>query len=330
MLLNVSDLQTHFFTDDGVVKAADYVDLTVEKGEVLGLVGESGCGKSTVALSILRLIPKPGKIVGGRIEFLSQDLLDLSQRAMRKIRGNEISMVFQDPTASLNPVLSVGDQIGEAIRIHQNVKKRKEINARAVEILQKVGISDPRDRLANYPHELSGGMQQRVMIAIALSCQPKLLLADEPTSSLDVTIEAQILNLLRELQQDLELSMIMITHDLGVIAEISDRVTVMYAGQRVESATVTQLFENPLHPYTQALLEAIPTTEHAVTTIETIPGKVPSLVNPGKRCLFSPRCEIATEVCKSTLPESKRVEEDHIVACHHQGGPDRSGGCHEE
>ena len=315
-MLDVIGLKTYYYTDEGTVKAVDGVDLSIDIRETLGLVGESGCGKSTTGLSLMHLIPPTAEIVGGHANFFGRDLLTLGQKEMRKVRGSEISMIFQDPTASLNPVLTVGDQIGEAIRIHQGIKRRKEIRVRCAKILGEVGISDATARLSNYPFELSGGMQQRVMIAVALSCQPKLLIADEPTSSLDVTIEAQILDLLRELRREFDLSILMISHDLGVIAEMADKIVVMYAGKRVESASALELFENPCHPYTKALLKAIPRVEGKQTDIQPIPGKVPSLVDQGDECLFSPRCRYASSICRNQVPSFREVSDEHMVACH--------------
>jgi len=315
-MLDVIGLRTYYYTGEGTVKAVDGVDLSIGVKETVGLVGESGCGKSTIGLSLMRLIPPSGEIVGGHANFFGRDLFTLGRKEMRKVRGGEISMIFQDPASSLNPVLNVRDQIGEAIRIHQIVKGKKDIGRRCAKILGEVGISDTTARLTNYPHELSGGMQQRVMIAIALSCQPKLLIADEPTSSLDVTIEAQILDLLRELRGEFGLSILMISHDLGVIAEMADKIVVMYAGKGVESAPALELFDNPCHPYTKALLKAIPKVEGNQAAIEPIPGRVPSLIDQKDQCLFSPRCRYASSICRSQAPSFQEVSAEHIVACH--------------
>jgi len=313
-LLSINDLKTYFFTAEGVVKAVDRVHLEINKEEVLGLVGESGCGKSTVALSILRLIRPPGKIVGGEIWFEGEDLLRKSEGEMRAIRGGKISMVFQNPTSSMNPVYTVGSQIAEAIKLHQKVQKRQ-IKEKVVEILHKVGIPDPSKRMEDYPHEYSGGMCQRAMTAMALSCNPKLLIADEPTTNLDVTIQAQILDLMREMRKDFGASILLIGHNLGVIDELCDKVAVMYAGKVVEYSTMTTIFEEPKHPYTQALLESIPRLDVEKERLRIIPGTVPRLINPPTGCRFHPRCEYVMAVCSEQEPTPVEIGQGHTVAC---------------
>jgi len=313
-LLSINDLKTYFFTAEGVVKAVDRVHLEINKQEVLGLVGESGCGKSTVALSILRLIRPPGKIVGGEIWFEGEDLLRKSEGEMRAIRGGKISMVFQNPTSSMNPVYTVGSQIAEAIKLHQKVQKRQ-IKEKVVEILHKVGIPDPSKRMEDYPHEYSGGMCQRAMTAMALSCNPKLLIADEPTTNLDVTIQAQILDLMREMRKDFGASILLIGHNLGVIDELCDKVAVMYAGKVVEYSTMTTIFEEPKHPYTQALLESIPRLDVEKERLRIIPGTVPRLINPPTGCRFHPRCEYVMAVCSEQEPTPVEIGQGHTVAC---------------
>lgn len=314
-LVEVKGLQTYFYTEDGVVKAVDGVDFEIYKGETLGVVGESGCGKSVTSLSIMRLIPDPpGKIVGGDILFQGESLLKKSEAEMRKIRGNEISMIFQEPMTSLNPVYTVGDQIAEAIILHQKVSK-KEALERAVEMLRKVGIPLPEQRVNEYPHQLSGGMRQRVMIAMALSCNPKLLIADEPTTALDVTIQAQILELMNELKNDFEASIMMITHDLGVIAEVSDRVAVMYAGKVVEYSDVTSIFKNPKHPYTWGLLKSIPRLDETTDRLMNIKGVVPNPLFFPDGCKFHTRCPFADEKCRKEEPPIEEIEERHQVRC---------------
>jgi peptide/nickel transport system ATP-binding protein len=318
-LLDVKDLTTHFFTDDGVVRAVDGVSFHVDKGETLGVVGESGCGKSVTALSIMRLIPQPpGRIVRGRIDYNGRNLLELPPKEMRKIRGKEISMIFQEPMTSLNPVFTVGEQIAEALRLHEGLNRRDAMD-RAIEMLRLVHIPNAERRVREYPHQLSGGMRQRVMIAMALSCSPKLLIADEPTTALDVTIQAQILELLNELKARFGMAVLLITHDMGVIAETAQRVIVMYAAQVVEEASVRELFKEPLHPYTQGLLRSIPRIDLAATQrrrLQTIPGTVPTLrgeARPG--CRFAPRCEFARPAYFDTDPTLKDVRPGHKVAC---------------
>jgi len=314
-ILDVINLQTHFFTDEGVSKAVDGITFSLHKGETLGLVGESGCGKSMTSLSILRLIASPpGKIVGGEILFKGQDLLKKSEAEMRSIRGNEISMIFQEPMTSLNPVYTVGEQIAEAIRLHQKLGK-KEAWQKAVEMLKLVGIPSPEKRAKQEPHELSGGMRQRVMIAMALACHPEILIADEPTTALDVTIQAQILELMKSLQKELGMGIIMITHDLGVVSETCDRVAVMYAGKIVEYTDADQLFENPRHPYTIGLLNSLPRLDQDQEELQAIKGNVPSPYNMPAGCRFAPRCPHAKDICHSTLPKLQDVGEGSQVRC---------------
>jgi len=318
ILLEIEGLQTHFFTEAGTVKAVDGVNLTVRKGETLGIVGESGCGKSVTALSILRLIPNPpGKIVGGRILLEGRDLLALPEEEMRKVRGGSISMIFQEPMTSLNPVFTVGDQIAEGIRLHQGLSKRESWN-KAIEMLRLVRIPDPERRVNEYPHQLSGGMRQRVMIAMALSCNPQLLIADEPTTALDVTIQAQILELLNQLKVELGMAVMLITHDLGVVADTAARVAVMYAGRVVEEAPVLELFTNPLHPYTQGLLNSIPRLEKTQRQprLQAIPGMVPDLLDLPPGCKFQARCAKIFEPCRGEEPHLKTVGSDHRVRCY--------------
>jgi peptide/nickel transport system ATP-binding protein len=318
-LLEVQGLKTHFFTDEGVIRAVDGVDLYINKGETLGVVGESGCGKSVTALSIMRLIPQPpGRITEGRIMYNGQNLLDLPAAQMRKIRGKEISMIFQEPMTSLNPVFTVGEQIAEAIRLHEG-RGRRDAMDKTVDMLRLVHIPNAERRVKEYPHQLSGGMRQRIMIAMALSCNPKLLIADEPTTALDVTIQAQILELLNELKAKLNMAVLLITHDMGVIAETAQRVVVMYAAQVVEEAPVGELFKEPLHPYTQGLLRSIPRIDLAATQrskLETIPGTVPTLRGDVKAgCRFAPRCQFAKPMHFENTPPLKEVRPGHKVAC---------------
>jgi len=317
-LLKIRDLKTYFFTEEGVAKAVDGVSFSLQERDTLALVGESGCGKSVTALSILRLIPDPpGKIVGGSVLFQGVNLLELSENEMRKIRGNKISMVFQEPLTSLNPVFQIGDQIAEAIQLHQGLKKKKAWE-KSVEMLTLVGIPSPEKRVKDYPHQLSGGMRQRVMIAMALSCHPLLLIADEPTTALDVTIQAQILDLINRLKEELGMSLLLITHDLGVVAETAKTVAVMYAGRIVEYANVTELFHNPLHPYTQGLLNSLPrlnldTKEKC--RLEAIPGTIPPILHLPKGCKFSTRCPKVFDSGREAEPELKEVKENHFVRC---------------
>lgn len=313
-LLEVKNLKTYFYTEDGVVKAVDGVSFHVNEGETLGLVGESGCGKSQTSLSVMRLISHPGKIVDGEIYFNGQNLLALSDDEMRKIRGNDISMIFQEPMSSLNPVFTVGYQISESLMLHQGLSK-EEARKKAVEMLRLVGIPEPEKRVDEYPHQMSGGMRQRVMIAIALSCNPKLLIADEPTTALDVTIQAQILDLMRDLRRKFNTSIIMITHDLAVIAEMADRVIVMYTGKIVEEAPVRQLFKNPGHPYTQGLINSIPKLHVESERLEAIGGTVPNPLNLPPGCRFANRCKYAKDICRQKEPPIIEIESGHRVAC---------------
>jgi oligopeptide/dipeptide ABC transporter ATP-binding protein len=318
-VLEVRDLRTQFTTDDGVVKAVDGVSFAVKRGETLGIVGESGCGKSVTSLSILRLIPNPpGKIVGGEILFKGTDLLGLDDAAMRKIRGNDISMIFQEPMTSLNPVYTCGDQIMEAIILHQKVGKA-EARTRAIEMLTLVGIPSPEQRVDEYPHQLSGGMRQRVMIAMALSCQPEVLIADEPTTALDVTIQAQILELLNRLQEEMGMAILLITHDLGVVAETCDRVAVMYAGQVVEYADVEEIFHHPRMPYTAGLLGSIPKLGELHERLRVIPGNVPNPSEFPPGCKFHPRCPVAIDRCRSENPPLEEIRPQHWTRCWRSG-----------
>ena len=317
-ILEVKGLKTQFFTESGVVRAVDGIDFDVRRGEVVGIVGESGCGKSVTSLSIMKLVSQPGKIVEGEIIFDNEDLVPLSESKMVRIRGNRISMIFQQPQSSLNPVFRVGEQLAEVLQIHQDLGKdagRK----RAVELLTMVGIPEPESRVNAFPHELSGGMAQRVMIAMALACVPELLIADEPTTALDVTIQAQILDLMRNLRSKMETSIILITHDLGVVAEMCDRVNVMYAGRIVEQANATELFKNPKHPYTEALIGSTPVLGDPDRELVTIPGSVPNLVDLPPGCKFAARCrarvENELEICTEEEPELKMVAPNHWVRC---------------
>jgi len=319
-LLEVENLQTHFRTPDGINRAVDGVSFSVGAGETLAIVGESGCGKSVTAMSILRLIPEPPGKIAGSIRFNGRDLLSLSEKEMRTIRGNDIAMVFQEPMTSLNPVLTVGRQITETIMLHEGVS-RSDGDRRTVEMLRLVNIPEPERRLTQYPHELSGGMRQRVMIAMALACNPKLLIADEPTTALDVTVQAQILDLMRQLKSRTGAAIIMITHDLGVVAEMAERVVVMYAGKKVEQAAVKDLFANPRHPYTRALLASIPHVKPAERQsserprLAEIPGVVPSLKSRIPGCLFAPRCSMATDHCRGAAPAFEEKAPEHFAAC---------------
>jgi oligopeptide/dipeptide ABC transporter ATP-binding protein len=313
MLLRVKDLKTYFGTDGGIVPAVDGVSFTLNEGETLGIVGESGCGKSMTALSLLRLVPQPaGQIVGGEIWLKGRNLLRLKESEMREVRGNEISIIFQEPMTSLNPVFTVGDQIAEAIRLHHGVNKRTAWQ-KSIEALSAVGIPSPRERVHNYPHQMSGGMRQRVMIAMAIACRPSLLIADEPTTALDVTIQTQILDLIRKLQNEMGMAVLLITHNLGVIAEMAHRVLVMYAGQVAECADVTALFDNACHPYTKGLLQAVPKlTDQRLATIE---GSIPEPTQMPPGCRFAPRCAFATDRCQGEMPELKRVGLGQQVRC---------------
>jgi peptide/nickel transport system ATP-binding protein len=321
-ILDITDLRTWFFTRDGVVRAVDGVSFHVFPGETLAIVGESGCGKSVTALSILRLIPSPpGRIVSGAIRFAGRDLLGLGEAEMRQVRGNEISMIFQEPMTSLNPVLTIGRQIAETLTLHQGLDYKAAL-AKAVDMLRLVHIPEARRRIAEYPHQLSGGMRQRVMIAMALACNPKLLIADEPTTALDVTIQAQILDLMRELKQKIDAAIVLITHDLGVVAEMAQRVVVMYAGRKAEEAPVGHLFRRPLHPYTKGLLASVPrlgaSLDHErAPRLAEIAGTVPSLRQPIPGCPFETRCAFATDICRREMPAFDEKEPGHFAACFH-------------
>jgi oligopeptide/dipeptide ABC transporter ATP-binding protein len=314
-LVEVRNLRTHFFTEDGVVPAVDGVSLYINRGETLGVVGESGCGKSVTSLSIMRLIPNPpGKIVEGEIIFEGEDLLKKTEPAMRKIRGNDISMIFQEPMTSLNPVYTIGDQIAEAIELHQGLSHKEAID-KAIEMLRLVGIPVPERRVHEYPHQLSGGMRQRVMIAMALSCNPKLLVADEPTTALDVTIQAQILELMKKLKKELGMAIMLITHDLGVVAEMAERVVVMYGGKVVEEADVVSIFTHPLHPYTEGLLRSIPRLDTQLGKLHVIEGVVPNPLHLPVGCRFNPRCPYVIDKCKETQPPLEEIVPGRLVAC---------------
>lgn len=317
-LLEVNGLKTYFFTEDGVVKAVDGIDFKIKEGEILGLVGESGCGKSVTSLSIMNLIRSPGKIVEGEIVFQSLDLRTIPEEEIQHLRGNRISMIFQQPQTSLNPVFTVGDQLAEVFDIHQGLGKA-EAWEKSVDLLRMVGIPEPEQKAHAYPHEMSGGQAQRVMIAMALALRPELLIADEPTTALDVTIQAQILDLMRDLRNELDTAIILITHDLGVVAEIADWVAVMYAGQIVEQASVTNLFEQPLHPYTQGLINSIPVLGELKERLHVIDGVVPNLVNLPPGCRFAPRCHARIEhglsICTEQIPGLDTAQPDHIVRC---------------
>jgi oligopeptide/dipeptide ABC transporter ATP-binding protein len=319
-LLKVKNLKTYFFTHEGTIKAVDGVSFTIKKGETLGLVGESGCGKSVTALSIMRLVQSPpGKIVGGKIYFEGKNLLELKEKEMRKIRGCKISMIFQEPMTSLDPMFTIGFEIMEFLKLHQNLKK-DEAKKKAIESLYKVRFPDPEKRIDDYPHELSGGMRQRVMIAMALSCNPALLIADEPTTALDVTIQAQILKLINELRKELNTSVLLITHDLGVIAKTCDNVALMYAGYIVEYTDVYTFFRKPLHPYAQALLKSIPRIDVETKRLKIIKGLVPNLLDIPSGCPFHPRCEFCFKLCTEKMPKLKKVGKNHMVRCHLFGG----------
>ncbi len=328
-LLSVEHLTTHLFTDSGVVRAVDGVSFSLDRGEALGIVGESGCGKSMTALSLMRLVPEPpGRIVGGRVLFQLTatggpvDLLMLSNEQMRKVRGKRLAMIFQEPMTSLNPVFTIGDQIAEAIKLHEG-GSRRQVQSRVVDMLSLVGIPTPAQRANDYPHQLSGGMRQRVMIAMALSCRPEILLADEPTTALDVTIQAQILDLLRRLQAEFGMSLVLVTHDLGVVAEVAQRVIVMYAGKIVEQGTVDQIFRQPLHPYTQGLLKAIPPLAKLPpgTRFATIPGTVPDLAHLPRGCAFADRCPKVRENCRENEVPDDPCNVGRLVRCFYASNP---------
>lgn len=313
-ILEVNDLTTYFFTDKGVVKAVDGNSFVLKEGQTLGIVGESGCGKSITAMSILNLIERPGKIVKGSIKFNGEELVGISEKKLRHYRGNEISMIFQEPMTSLNPVFRVGDQIGESLVLHQNMNK-KEAHEKAIELIKLVGIPRPEKVVRDYPHQLSGGMRQRVMIAMALACNPKILIADEPTTALDVTIQAQILSLMNDLQKKTNTAIMLITHDLGVVAQMADHVIVMYSGKIVESASAIQLFENPKHPYTIGLLDSIPNLDEDKERLNSIEGVVPNPFELPDGCYFAPRCKHAMDICWKKQPQDTVVGTNHTTKC---------------
>ena len=316
VILQVSDLKTYFSTDDGIVKAVDGVSFELRKGEVLGIVGESGCGKSVTNLSIMKLIPSPpGRIVGGEVLFDGKDLLKLHESQLRRIRGNKISMIFQDPMTSLNPFLRISTQLVETIQLHQGLD-RKAAREKAIEMLKMVGIPGAEKRIDSYPHQFSGGMRQRVMIAIALSCNPEILIADEPTTALDVTIQAQILELIKDLASKLGTAVVLITHDLGVVAGMCDHIAVMYAGKIIEKASVDELFGDPKHPYTRGLIKSVPRLDRANEgRLYSIFGQPPNLINLPDCCPFHPRCEFAMDICRQKYPEPERLGEERRVSC---------------
>ncbi|MCD6370635.1 MAG: ABC transporter ATP-binding protein [Thermoplasmata archaeon] len=329
VLLKVEDLHTYFYTYEGVVKAVDGVSFDIKKGEIFGLVGETGCGKSVTALSIIGLIDDPGKIVGGKIIFKGKNLLELGEEERRKFRGKEISMIFQEPMTSLNPVYSIGDQIVELLLLHEegieDMRKtpkelREKKKKKAIEMLRLVRMPDPERTIDSYPHELSGGMRQRAMIAMMLATKPSLLIADEPTTALDVTVQAQILNILMDMRDKLGISILLITHDLSVITEVTDRVGVMYAGNIVEIADTFTIFKNPKHPYTVGLMEAIPKITEKKEELKQIRGSVPNLIYPPSGCRFHPRCDYIKPICQKKKPKLVEIEPGHFVACHLYGG----------
>lgn len=313
-LLNIDGLKTYFFTEAGVVKAVDGVSFKLRKGESLGLVGESGSGKTVTALSVLGIVPKPGKIVDGKVEFSGKDLLKKTEQEMQEMRGSEIAITFQDPSSSLNPVYTVETQLRDVIMAHQTISK-VEAREKVIQLLEIVGIPEAETRMREYPHQFSGGMKQRVAIARALACEPTLLFADEPTTNLDVTIQAQVLDLLNDLKKRFGMSLVMITHDMGIISEMTTRVVVLYAGHVYEIATTYDLFEHPRHPYTQALLAAVPRLDMR-KTLRVIPGNIPNLIDPPSGCRFHPRCNYAQQICKDEVPVLEKVGPEHFVACY--------------
>ena len=320
-VLEVRDLTVHFYTYAGIVKAIENVSFDVYRGETFALVGETGCGKSVTSRALTQLIESPGRIVRGKVIYHREDgskvdLLKLSEEEIREIRGKEIAYIFQDPHASLDPLYTVGYQIAETMVVHKTVRDWKEGLRKAVDILRRVLIPDPENRIKNYPHEMSGGMKQRVVIGIGVSNDPKILIADEPTTALDVTVQAQILDLINKLKKEYNTTVILITHNMGVVAEMADRIAVMYAGKIVEIGTVDQIFKNPLHPYTRGLLKAVPNPLAKIEKLEAIPGTVPNLIDPPMGCRFHPRCPYATEICRRNVPELKEIEPGHFVACH--------------
>ncbi|HSB72317.1 MAG TPA: ABC transporter ATP-binding protein [Candidatus Methylomirabilis sp.] len=328
-LLRVNGLRVHFFTGSGVVKAVDGIGYDLKPGQTLGLVGESGSGKTISSLALLRLIPRPGRIISGEIIFQGEDLVTKREDEMIGVRGKQIAMIFQNPAYSLNPIYTIGDQLGEILMWHEKLGRRTALE-RVAELLRLVGITDPVSRLKQFPHELSGGMKQRVCVARALLCNPALVLADEPTTNLDVTIQAQILDLLKELKDRFHMAMILVTHDMGVVARMADRITVMYAGRICETADARVIFRNPCHPYTRALLETMPRIDQSYTgdrknRLVVIPGRIPNLIDPPRGCRFHPRCPIAKEHCTTILPEPVQVAEGHLVSCLEYGGRAAAG-----
>ncbi|ASI70892.1 ABC transporter ATP-binding protein [Bacillus thuringiensis] len=313
-VVELKDLQTHFQTEEGTVKAVNHVSFSVREGETVCVVGESGCGKSVTALSIMGLIAESGSVVGGDILYEGKSLLGMKEKELRSLRGNDIAMIFQEPMTSLNPVFTVGEQIVETLREHELLSKN-EAYKKAIELIRKVGIARADEIVHSYPHELSGGMLQRIMIAVALSCNPKLLIADEPTTALDVTIQAQILDLLRQVKEEFKTSILLITHDLGVVAEMADYVVVMYGGKVIEEAPVLEIFQNPKHPYTKGLLKSKPVMGKRIDKLYSIPGQVPNLVGLGEFCYFSGRCEHCMEICGKEAPNLNVNDENHKVAC---------------
>lgn len=313
-VLEIKGLKTSFFTDDGEVPAVNDVSFFIRRGEILGVVGESGCGKSVTSLSVMGLVPRPGKVTGGSIRFKNEELTIAAESRMRQVRGNEIAMIFQEPMTSLNPVFTIGHQLIEGIRLHNKISK-KEAAGRAVDMLQKVGMPRAKQLLKEYPHQLSGGMRQRVMIAMAMACEPELLIADEPTTALDVTIQAQILDLMKQLNKEFHTSILMITHDLGVVADICDRIVVMYAGKVVEEGSVREIFKNPQHPYTEGLIQSVPNMREAKKRLYSIPGNVPKPGSLQQGCHFAPRCPYAFDRCTAENPQLLQTEDGHQVRC---------------
>ena len=324
-LLEIKDLTIHFQTEDGDVAAVNGIDLNVDSGKTLGLVGETGAGKTTTALGILRLVPEPGKILSGSILYKGKDVMQMSEKEVQDVRGNEISMIFQDPMTALNPVMTVGDQVAEVILRHQNCSKA-EAQQRMIDILGKVGIGP--DRAGDFPHQFSGGMKQRVVIAIALACNPKLLLADEPTTALDVTIQAQVMSMINDLKQEFNTAMVLITHDLGIVAESCDNVAIMYAGQIVEYGNLEDIFDHTAHPYTRGLFNSIPSLDRETRRLEPIDGLMPDPANLPSGCSFHPRCPYADEVCRTTVPGATELTPGHLCRCHHCGAHQQKEGAH--
>ena len=315
-ILQVRHLKVYFFTRHGVVKAVDDLSFGLRRGESLCLVGESGCGKTTVALSVLRLLDSPpGEIVGGEILYGGEDLLHCSDKGLRRVRGNKIAMIFQDPQSSLNPVFTVGDQIAEQIKLHLRLKQREAME-RALQLMEQVGIPRASERIKDYPHQFSGGMKQRVMIAAALSCNPEILIADEPTTALDTTVKAQILEIFQSLKQGKSMSILFITHDMGTVAGIADRIVVMYGGRVAEAGTTLDIFDQPKHPYTQGLLNCLPSISARRERLIPIPGTIPSLINPPEGCVFNPRCARRMPICSAEIPKETVLSGEHVVACH--------------